>query len=123
MKGRSCLPNDAKIFTCICFGAFWIVDEMLSYGRITSHFRIIAFAHTRWLFSYYQLRSTSKLNLPKLRVVFQSTSFNSATFQFVISAPYFKTATASVFIAFILLLPFSLDLSISLTLRLYSFAN
>ena len=53
MKGRSCLPSDPKIIICICFGAFWICNKMMSYGRITSHFRIIFFAHTRWLFSYY----------------------------------------------------------------------
>ena len=51
MKGQSCLPNDPKIIVCICFGAFWICNKMLSYGRITIHFSIIAIAHTRWLFS------------------------------------------------------------------------
>ena len=48
MKGRSCLPNDPKIIVCICFGPFWICNKMLSYGRITFHFRIRVFTHTRW---------------------------------------------------------------------------
>ena len=52
MKGWSCLPNDPKIIVCICSGGFWVFDEMLSYGRITFHFRIRVFRHTRWLFSY-----------------------------------------------------------------------
>ena len=51
MKGRSCLPNDPKIIVCICFGAFWICNKMLSYGRITFHFRNRVFTHTRWLIS------------------------------------------------------------------------
>ena len=45
MKGRSCLPNDPKIIVCICFGAFWICNKMLSYDRITVHFRMIVFTH------------------------------------------------------------------------------
>ena len=51
MKGRSCLPNDPKIIVCICFGAFWICNKMLFYGRITVHLGNRVFTHTRWLFS------------------------------------------------------------------------
>ena len=53
MKGRSCLPNDAKFIVCICFGAFLMCSKMLSYCRITGHYRISVFAHTRSLFFYY----------------------------------------------------------------------
>ena len=52
MKGRSSLPNDPKIIVCICFGAFWICKYVLPYGRLTIDFGIVAFAKTRWLFSY-----------------------------------------------------------------------
>ena len=49
------LAYDPKIIVWICSGVFWIFDEMLSYGRITFHFRIRVFTHTRWLFSYYSV--------------------------------------------------------------------
>ena len=52
MKRRSRLPNDPKIVVCICFGAFWICNKVLSYGRLTINFRIVLFTHKRWLFSY-----------------------------------------------------------------------
>ena len=51
MKRRSCLPNDPKIVVCICFGAFWICNKVLSYGRLTINFRLVVFTYTRWLFS------------------------------------------------------------------------
>ena len=34
MEVRSCLPSDAKIIVCICFGAFWVFEEMLSFGAL-----------------------------------------------------------------------------------------
>ena len=46
------LPNDPKIVVCICFGAFWICNKVLSYGRLIINVRIVLFAYTRWLFSY-----------------------------------------------------------------------
>ena len=52
MNGQSYLPNDPKIIVCICFGAFWICNKMLSYGRLTTNCRIVVFKYTRWLFSY-----------------------------------------------------------------------
>ena len=52
MKGLSCSPNDQEIIVYICFGTFWVLDENLSYDRITIHFRIRVFTHTRWLFSH-----------------------------------------------------------------------
>ena len=52
MKRRCCLPNDPKIVVCICIGAFWICNKVLSYGRLTINFRIVIFTHMRWLFSY-----------------------------------------------------------------------
>ena len=52
MKRRSFLPNGPKIAVCICFGAFWICNKVLSYGRLTINFRLVVFTYTRWLFSY-----------------------------------------------------------------------
>ena len=51
MKRQSCLPNDPKIVVSICFGAFWICNKVLSYGRLTINFRVVVFTYTRWLFS------------------------------------------------------------------------
>ena len=48
MKRRFCLPNDPKIVVCICFGAFWICNKVLSYGRLTIIFEIVLFKYTRW---------------------------------------------------------------------------
>ena len=45
------MPNDAKIVVCM-FGAFWVCNKVLSYGRLTINFRIVLFTYTRWLFSY-----------------------------------------------------------------------
>ena len=50
--GRSCLANDPKSIACICFGGFWVCNNMLSYAHFVINFRIVVFAHTRWLFSY-----------------------------------------------------------------------
>ena len=52
MKGRSGFPNDPKIIVSICFGAFWIRKQVLSYGRLTIDFGIVVFAKTKLLFSY-----------------------------------------------------------------------
>ena len=52
MNGRSRLPNDPKIIVRIYFGAFWVCNKMLSYGRLTINFSIVAFAQAMWLFSY-----------------------------------------------------------------------
>ena len=52
MEGRSCLLNDPKIIVRIRFGAFWVCNKMLSYGRLTIIFSIVVFAQARWLFSY-----------------------------------------------------------------------
>ena len=52
MKGRSCLPNDPKIIVRICFGAFWVCNKMMSYGRLTINFSIVVFAQVKWMFSY-----------------------------------------------------------------------
>ena len=41
-----------RTIVCIGFGAFWICNKMLSYGRLTNKFRTDIFAHTRWMFSY-----------------------------------------------------------------------
>ena len=48
---RTILPNNRKIIVWICFGAFWIFNEM-SYGQIKYHFRNRVFTYTRWLFSH-----------------------------------------------------------------------
>ena len=61
MKRRSCLPNDPKIFVCICFVAFWICNKVLSYGRLTINFRIIALTYTTWLRSYGKFCMTNRL--------------------------------------------------------------
>ena len=46
---RSCLSNDPKIVVCICSGAIWICNKVLSYGRLTINFRLVVFTYRRWL--------------------------------------------------------------------------
>ena len=51
---------------------------------------------------------------------FLSKSFSSLAFHWIILAPYLNIATAHVFIAVTLFLPFNLDFEINLCLRFYS---
>ena len=46
------LPNDPKLVVRVCFGAFWVCNKMLSYGRLTINFSIVVVAQARWLLSY-----------------------------------------------------------------------
>ena len=76
-----------------------------------------------FLFTYKLSTSLFEYNPPYIVIVFLdflSKSFSSLGFHWIIPTPYLNIATANVFIAVTLFLPFNLDFKINLYLRLYS---
>ena len=76
-----------------------------------------------FLFTYNLSTSLFGCNPPYITIVFLdflSKSFSSLAFHWIIPTPCLNIATAHVFIAVTLFLPFNLDFKINLCLRLYS---
>ena len=75
-----------------------------------------------FLFTYSLSASLFRFNPPYIVIVFLyflSKSYSSVAFHWIIPAPHLIIATANVFIAVTLFLPFNLDFKITLCLRLY----
>ena len=86
------------------------------------HSTLVKPLHAFFLFTYNLSTSLFGCNPPYIVIVFLdflSKSFSSLAFHWIIPAPYLNIATAHVFIAVTLFLPFNLDFKVNLCLRLY----